>query len=146
MGIFAFSVFQPVSAQTTSSTDVTRSFSASRGWRADGTVSVDVTITLNNVGSLVRSDVTETLHDGIGLTNQSNPDKVNGTCRVGDEAVIRHDSGADDLIHCTPISAPHMAVHRQRLPRVPLVLQTFSRHVCGQWHHSQYRDRRRPPR
>ena len=58
LAMFVFGASQPVAAQTTSS-DVTRSFSVPQE-AADGTVSVDVTITLNT-GLLV--EVMETLDD-----------------------------------------------------------------------------------
>ena len=62
LGIFAFSAFQPVSAQTIS-TDVIRSFGEPQV-ATDGTVTVDVTITVSNVDIFALANVTETLPDG----------------------------------------------------------------------------------
>ena len=62
LGIFTFSAAQPVGAQTVS-TDVIRGFGEPQVAN-DGTVTVDVKITVSNVDSLAITSVTETLPAG----------------------------------------------------------------------------------
>ena len=62
LGIFTFSAAQPVGAQTVS-TDVMRSFGESQVAN-DGTVTVDVTISVTNVDLFALTSVTETLPAG----------------------------------------------------------------------------------
>ena len=80
LAMFVFGASQPVAAQTTSG-DVTRGFSATRV-AADGTVSVDVTITLHS-GALV--EVAETLPDD--WTYQPGSARV-GSTSIGDAATV----------------------------------------------------------